>query len=352
MISDENDVGDDQDDEALIAAGDQRLDHLISAFDNQLSKYNADIDIIQAKLAILENPPWIQELTGAIQLLSKELKQAQDEQHVCSRCKQACHPDDGNTSQSVTKKAKTVEEWKSDVECAVITFAFELEQGVSNIPSSSVRDMLLNNADLAISSQVIVGCDLILMFLNNIIKNPTNPRYRRISTTNTSYKTSLNGLAGHDKVLLSIGFVLKGSSYDYACGENGDVPPKEIAGELLDYCVQLLTAVKLGKEHLIRLVLKEEDDDETKLESDTKGEKEVDINADEADTADSSPTALHIPEDPVPIAAVPQPPSQPLVPPYRAAKRSMFEVSAAVTQNLKFDDVSCSCIHTRTIIVG
>jgi hypothetical protein len=59
---------------------------------------------------------------------------------------------------------------------------------------------------------------MLLMYINNIIKYPSVPRYRRISTNNQSFCSSLQPLNGHHEVLSSVGFVKKGSHYEWEWG--------------------------------------------------------------------------------------------------------------------------------------
>ncbi len=68
------------------------------------------------------------------------------------------------------------------------------------------------------SSVITKGCEMLLMYINNIIKYPSVPRYRRISTNNQSFCSSLQPLNGHHEVLSSVGFVKKGSHYEWEWG--------------------------------------------------------------------------------------------------------------------------------------
>lgn len=59
------------------------------------------------------------------------------------------------------------------------------------------------------------GCDMLLMYLKNIKMQPGVPRYRKISTTNASYRDSLEPLAGHHAVLEAVGFAKAGSYFEW-----------------------------------------------------------------------------------------------------------------------------------------
>jgi len=110
-------------------------------------------------------------------------------------------------------------------------------------------------------------CDLLLMYINNILKNPTVPRYRRLATTNNSYLKSLSAVPGHDTVLASVGFVRKpeNNAFEYEWhslpatpdGKNNNERPKSSheAISLLKEAVELLTALKSGVDTLATLLV-------------------------------------------------------------------------------------------------
>jgi len=62
------------------------------------------------------------------------------------------------------------------------------------------------------------GCKTMTMYLNNIINNPSVPRYHRISTSNQTFKGTLAPLCGHEHVLHSAGFVTRGAFYEWVGG--------------------------------------------------------------------------------------------------------------------------------------
>jgi hypothetical protein len=62
------------------------------------------------------------------------------------------------------------------------------------------------------------ACSTIIMYVNNIINNPTIPRYHKISTSNATFKASLMPLEGHNKLLESIGFTKTGNYFEWATG--------------------------------------------------------------------------------------------------------------------------------------
>eukprot|EP00938_MAST-03A_sp_MAST-3A-sp1_P000843 g843.t1 len=53
------------------------------------------------------------------------------------------------------------------------------------------------------------------LYLSNLIKTPDVPRYRRISTTNGSFKNSIAALKEHENFLSALGFQTRGSNWEY-----------------------------------------------------------------------------------------------------------------------------------------
>jgi len=58
------------------------------------------------------------------------------------------------------------------------------------------------------------GSGLLIMFLRNILKDPLNPRYRRVARTNANFKKSLEPLAGYLNFFDAVGFEERGSQME------------------------------------------------------------------------------------------------------------------------------------------
>jgi len=63
--------------------------------------------------------------------------------------------------------------------------------------------------------QLAVAANQMSMYLSNLAKQPNVPMYRRISTTNKLFKSSLECLEGHDDLLRAVGFQKKGSMWTW-----------------------------------------------------------------------------------------------------------------------------------------
>ena len=55
----------------------------------------------------------------------------------------------------------------------------------------------------------------LLMYITKLVEQPTVPRYRRVSTTNQTYKTLIAPLKGHDEFLKAVGFSKKGMCFEW-----------------------------------------------------------------------------------------------------------------------------------------
>ena len=133
-------------------------------------------------------------------------------------------------------------------------------------PSSAVTEKENGAVEVSKKEQTktdfIAACDLLLMYINNIVKNPTVPRYRRLATTNNTYLKSLSAVQGHDTVLASVGFIRKPESnaFEYEWynlpatpdGKNKSDRPNssQEAANLLKEAVELLTALKCSVDTL------------------------------------------------------------------------------------------------------
>lgn len=94
-------------------------------------------------------------------------------------------------------------------------------------------------------------CGSLIMYIKMLVEQPDVPRYRRISVTNDSFKSSVQSVQGHDKVLESVGFVRRGLYYEWtwaATGSGSDqdaIPDSPSRALLLGTCLSSLEKLKL-----------------------------------------------------------------------------------------------------------
>lgn len=122
--------------------------------------------------------------------------------------------EDGVKHDSLTSANFSIEEESSS------SFLAKIQQYIQSF-SSAVSLTPPSNDDGAKTAgpDWTAACELLIMYLNNIIKNPSVPRYRRISTTNSSYMKSLLPVEKHaTRLLAAVGFVKKDDStyFEYA----------------------------------------------------------------------------------------------------------------------------------------
>jgi len=68
------------------------------------------------------------------------------------------------------------------------------------------------NAQCQGDEDMVHACNMLVMFIRNVLKEPHIPRYRRIARSNAGFKKSLEPLEGHLQVLEAVGFEEKGAT--------------------------------------------------------------------------------------------------------------------------------------------
>lgn len=91
-------------------------------------------------------------------------------------------------------------------------------------------------------------CSTLLMYVSNILDQPTVSRYRRIVTTNSSFKSLVFPIEGHQAFLESVGFFQRGSQFEWlwTATSTGDDRPSEPDAKLL------LEQAKLGLQSICK----------------------------------------------------------------------------------------------------
>lgn len=173
----------------------------------------------------------------------KQLQEKQEKQHpnvICKSCQKLVSTA-SNSNDSTSTSSPSSLQTKSDplLSNPVVTEPISLETLLSNLRnavtqmgaasakvSSSIPTLetiedpskpqpQLSTATAIAPTPLQKGCDMLLMYLKNIKMQPGVPRYRKISTTNASYRDSLESLAGHHAVLEAVGFAKAGSYFEW-----------------------------------------------------------------------------------------------------------------------------------------
>ena len=69
------------------------------------------------------------------------------------------------------------------------------------------QDKSISPTELANDEALKKGCQALSMYARKVLDNPTQPRYRKISISNASFKNLVQPLKGHVEVLSAIGFI-------------------------------------------------------------------------------------------------------------------------------------------------
>lgn len=109
----------------------------------------------------------------------------------------------------------------------------QLEQKADNeedqdagVDAEAVREAAVRQIQEALSGllaanereAVLTAVDQLKMYLNNIVSQPDNVRYRRVYTGNAMFKEALGKASNHQLLLEACGFEKKGSHYEWgAC---------------------------------------------------------------------------------------------------------------------------------------
>ena len=59
------------------------------------------------------------------------------------------------------------------------------------------------------------ACSTLAMYLSNLVQTPEVPRYRRIATSNKTFKSMMGSMKGHEELLSAVGFSLTGSVWEW-----------------------------------------------------------------------------------------------------------------------------------------
>lgn len=132
--------------------------------------------------------------------------------------------------------ARSLSMWTQLVHQAVAHFALDITLSNEDMDTcskdSQSRTCLLVDEELTrcsrscasssadpgdVSSQKLTadGCDILLMYVNNLIRSSSVPRYRKLSTSNSAHKNTLSRLNGHGGVLRAMGFAQKDKAAAY-----------------------------------------------------------------------------------------------------------------------------------------
>jgi hypothetical protein len=273
---------------------------LIMCIETLLYSVTPLVQLAEQTKSLSEEIRLLKEATQAnMQLQQEQIRAVMMQRAVCGQCRAPMEKEGTGSSTEAPQPIKrgTLHDWQTQLRCSFWKFAFAddtitdealLTQAVStyqNRTRTGVADAEESSAPATDSAEgpdpvLTPACELLLMYLTNLIKNPTIPRYRRISTVNAAYAKSLAVLPAREDILRAIGFSRKPDStvFEYewynlpvadaaeaaeaaenakelrSSGANDAALRPATAAEakaLLDEAVALLTALKAGRAALV-----------------------------------------------------------------------------------------------------
>ncbi|CAJ1966961.1 unnamed protein product [Cylindrotheca closterium] len=110
--------------------------------------------------------------------------------------------------------------------------------------SQSILDAIRTVAEKNDAKARQVGCQLLLLYVANLSGNPNNPRYRKIYTSNESFK-KVDQLIGGKDLLMAVGFEESGNYLEWF--PNGPPAQESSAIEVLKKATEALRILKSGE---------------------------------------------------------------------------------------------------------
>lgn len=183
----------------------EKLDDLLSL----LGKQGETLTETKSKVDKLESTPptWAVSLTERLEELYSEIKSnKKSEEYHCSNCqtqfiKQHTTPEEPPEPEPPKPWGRP--EWLQQMRIQALRLLKVLaEEQEETLKSTGDDDMT-------------ESCNTLIMYLQNLLKHPTVPRYKRITTTNNSFKKNISPLPTHQDFLRSVGFRLNGNYFEW-----------------------------------------------------------------------------------------------------------------------------------------
>ncbi len=108
--------------------------------------------------------------------------------------------------------------------------------------ATAIENMKENNDVQLVKS----SCQMLFLYISNLAKDPTSERYRKIYTTNNTFKSKIGNVKFAKNVLLSVGFVEHESYLEWNknASESGSGDESEGAADNLKEAVKMLQGVQ------------------------------------------------------------------------------------------------------------
>ena len=193
----------------------------------------AIVELLEKNAASADPPRWAEQLFQVTNALSDEVKTIKEIVLTNS-------PQRAGAAPSANKVTILTQEEM------VIEIKLKFNECINN----AVDKALLVNVPYSTLQSAIQSLHL---YINNIVDNINVPRYRKISTTNNSYKSNVQPLEGHEKLLEVLGFTLNGSTYEwlppYVGAEPGNVMNEASWVEYFRHALSVFSLMKSAKDY-------------------------------------------------------------------------------------------------------
>ncbi len=177
----------------------------------------------------------------------KQLQERQQPNEICKTCRKLVSNESKNNDDSLQYKNDSLSDpvmaepisldtWLSNLRTAVTQMGAAAKASSPPTPTETTAYQVDETSQpqpkvTAIAATPLQkGCDMLLMYLKNIKLQPGVPRYRKISTTNASFRESMASLVGHQAVLEAVGFAKAGSYFEWTwiAKGGGDIPASNL----------------------------------------------------------------------------------------------------------------------------
>lgn len=139
------------------------------------------------------------------QIAHVELKQTHDSKQISYGAEQSSSSPSHDNSEKEQKTGQVDKDQNAPCD--------EQQQEVQNVEVEQALRTLSNENS---GEELKTGAQMLYLYIMNISKNPTVPRYRKIYTNNSAYQKKVGNLNGADELLSAVGFVNKPNFYEWS----------------------------------------------------------------------------------------------------------------------------------------
>eukprot|EP01041_Mallomonas_annulata_P011167 gene11167-23335_t len=190
-----------------------KLDEILKQLTNFSNLIEKQTDIMEKTIKdTVEStePKWVEELKKIsstmlqnTETLNMKIQNTNETSTSLSELKKS------NSSTSISDKPCTIEDHMSAVRTEILNLQRSASTSISTAAAANGNGNIGHN----ISNDMLKkGCEMLRMYLSNILEYPDIPRYRKIITSNQSFKTLVSPLSGHVAFLCSVGFIHRKTS--------------------------------------------------------------------------------------------------------------------------------------------